>query len=637
MKTISACTLDCPDACSLLIKRDLQGGISITGNPDHPFTAGLVCKKIHNFPRRLGSPNRILQPLLREGACWKPISWDEALDLCAEKIQSNRKEPSSILHLWAGGYKGILHMAPALFFGELGAGTGRGSLCNAAGNAACKADFGAGDTNDPTDLLKARGIANWGRDLERCSIHQAALVRRARKAGARVLTISPGGDENGSFSDKIIRIRPGTDRFLAAAVIRLFLEREQVKESIIEKTGNWPEFKTVIENRSFDELVQACGVSREEVQYLFDFYSQPGPVATLIGWGLQRYLFGGENVRFINALALLSGNVGISGGGTSFTFSSVRNFNRSWATPSNRAPRRSFPMPVMGREITDAVDPPIKMAWINCCNIINQAPESTLSAKAFENIEFKVVVDAFMNDTAERADLVLPCALMLEKEDIVGSSLHNYVNYAAKVAEPPGEARTDFWIVSELGKRLDPPILMPEEEEECLRSSLDSPYLETSLEELRTRGFAPAKRGIVAFEGMKFGHKDGKYRFPEALNTEPPVPAGYPLRLLTLIRKEAIHSQILPEDLDTEPVVAISNKNPVLRTIDINREVFLASPLGRIKVRVELDPELHPDVVVYRRGDWMKSGGGANRIIESKLTDIGQGAAYYAQYVRIEN
>ncbi len=636
MKTISACTLDCPDACSLLIERDRQGGISISGNPEHPFTAGIVCKKIHSFPKRLTSPNRILEPLLREGAAWKAISWDAALDLCAEKIQKYRKEPSSILHLWAGGYKGILHMAPALFFGELGASTGRGSLCNAAGNAACKADFGAGDTNDPLDLLKAGGIANWGRDFSRCSVHQAALVRRARTAGARVLTISPGGDENGTFSDEIIRIRPGTDRYLAAAVMGLFIERGQVRESIIEHTDNWPAFKAVVENSSFDEMIGGCGVSREDVQSIFEFYSQPAPVATLIGWGLQRYLFGGENVRFINALALLSGNIGISGGGTSFTFSSVRNFNRSWATPSNKAPRRSFPMPVMGREITDSVDPPIRMAWVNCCNIINQAPDSALTAKAFESIEFKVVVDAFMNDTAERADLVLPCALMLEKEDIVGSSLHNYVNYAGKVTDPPGEARTDFWIVSELGKRLDPPILMPEMEE-CLRSSLDSPFLETSLEELRTKGFVQAKRGAIAFEGMKLGHKDGKYRFPEGLSPEPPAPAGYPLRLLTLIRKEAIHSQILPEDHNLLPTVRISSNNPMLAAIDTNRDVFLASPLGRIKVRVEPEPDLHPDVVVYRRGDWMKSGGGVNQIIESKMTDIGQGAAYYAQYVRLEN
>lgn len=635
MKTITACTLDCPDGCSLLVQRDRRGGIRISGNPDHPFTAGVVCKKMHEFPRRLTSPNRILKPLLRDGLGWKTISWNEALDICAEKIQSNRKEPASILHILAGGYRGILCLAPMRFFGELGASTIRGSLCHAAGVSACRADFGANETNDAMDILESRGIANWGRDFSRCSVHQAALVRRARKKGAIVLTISPGGDENESFSDKVIRIRPGTDRFLASAVVRLMLERGQINEALLDSTANWQEFQAVIGACSIDELEKSCGVSHEDVGYLSDFYSH-GPVATLIGWGLQRYLFGGENVRYINALALLSGNVGISGGGSNFTFFSTRSLNRSWAAPANKAPRRMFPMPVIGREIANASDPPIRMIWVNGCNVINQAPDSMNTVKAFDNVDFKVVVDAFMNDTAERADLVLPCALMLEKEDIAGSSLHNYVNHSAKVADPPGEAKDDFWIISEIGKRLDPPIIMPEIEE-CLRLSLDSPFLDTSLEDLRSRGFAPAKQAAIPFEGMKFGHKDGKYRFPEALNPEPPPPPGYPLRFLTLIRKEAIHSQILPEDHDPEPAVVISSDNPVLKTIDAGREVFLASPLGRIKVRVELEPGIHPDVVIYRRGGWIKLGGGANRIIDAKLTDIGQGAAYYDQYVRLEN
>lgn len=62
-------------------------------------------------------------------------------------------------------------------------------------------------------------------------------------------------------------------------------------------------------------------------------------------------------------------------------------------------------------------------------NLVNQAPESLLTARALESIEFKVVVDAFMTDTAQRADLVLPCSLMLEQEDIVGSYLHDYMHY----------------------------------------------------------------------------------------------------------------------------------------------------------------------------------------------------------------
>lgn len=69
----------------------------------------------------------------------------------------------------------------------------------------------------------------------------------------------------------------------------------------------------------------------------------------------------------------------------------------------------------------------------------------------------------------------------------------------------------------------------------------------------------------------------------------------------------------------------------------MDEEVCLVSPLGRLKVRVEVTPGLHPEVALYRRGDWMKLGGGANQLIAAELTDIGNGAPFYQQYVRLEN
>jgi len=65
--------------------------------------------------------------------------------------------------------------------------------------------------------------------------------------------------------------------------------------------------------------------------------------------------------------------------------------------------------------------------------------------------------------------------------------------------------------------------------------------------------------------------------------------------------------------------------------------VELVSPLARLNVNVQTLPDLHPDVVIYRRGDWISQGGGVNQLIAARLTDIGSGAAYYDQYVRLEN
>jgi anaerobic selenocysteine-containing dehydrogenase len=276
------------------------------------------------------------------------------------------------------------------------------------------------------------------------------------------------------------------------------------------------------------------------------------------------------------------------------------------------------------------------LIWVNGINVVNQAPDSRQIARAFERVEFKVVVDAFMNDTAQRADLILPATLMLEQEDIIGSYMHEYVQHVPGVLPAPSEARNDWWILSEIGRRLDPPVELPDAET-CLRNSLDARHLNTTLDSLRRHGCAKADRPTVAYAGMRFDHRDGKYRFPAALHRDPEPDAAYPLQLLTLVRRDAIHSQILPEDQNGLPQVWTAPDNPMLSQIDRSRDVYIASSLGRLKVVLQTMPGLHPEVVLYRRGDWMNRKGGINQLIAAGITDLGSGAPFYDQKVRLEN
>ena len=222
--TITACTMDCPDACSLVVDQRPDNRIVLRGNPDSPFTAGFTCPKIKGHIKRLQHAQRIQHPLLRINGTWQRITWDTALDLCAEKIQALRSEPKSILQIKSEGAKGVLKAATALFFSILGTSRTKGSLCDAAGFMAYIYDFGSRKNNDINDLNNAARIVNWGKDFSRSSIHTAAIIRKACRNGTRMLTISPGGDGNDTLSNERIRIRPGTDRFLAAAVIKLLAQ-----------------------------------------------------------------------------------------------------------------------------------------------------------------------------------------------------------------------------------------------------------------------------------------------------------------------------------------------------------------------------------------------------------------------------
>lgn len=629
MSSISACLLDCPDCCSFLVD---AGRETVRGNPDHPFTKGFICSKGRKIFRRLQARDRITRPLLRVSSGFEPISWDKALDLAASRISSLSSRPEKILHIRGHGYRGVLAQASLNFFQCLGTSAIYGSLCDEAGIEACVRDFGSLDHNDPLDLLNARRIVNWGRDPVRSSPHVAALMVQARRNKTRILTITPGALSPAAGDDRIL-IRPGTDRFLAAAVIRMLMDKGLVNPLAARNSKHLEHFESIIRSESLDSLLSVCRVSRRDAELVLEYYTHGGPVATLLGWGLQRHLFGGENVRFINALAMLSGHIGQKGGGTYFNISSGRSLGSWKAVSPGPVPfkRRQLPVFNLGQAMLEA-DPPVEMVWVDGHNVINQAPDSKAIIRAFQK-SFVICVDGYFNDTALRSDLILPPAFMLEKEEILGSCLHNYINYSGRVVDAPGECRSDFDILKDLGRRLDPPVEFPDPEK-CLEQGLKP--VPITLDKLRQKGFCRAPRTEVAWPDLKFDHPDGLYRFPQALNQEPEQNSDFPLKLITHVQGRYMHSQIPEENQQGLPLVFISSTSPVYPALKSDRKTFLATELGRMEVNLKTAPDIHPQAVLMPRDGWIKCGHGPNIITAASETDMGHNAAYYSQPCRLE-
>lgn len=639
MKQFSACTLDCQDTCSTIVKKDKDGKPFITGNPDHPFTRGLICSKGKRALQRRTSLHRITTPLIKTDGSFQRTSWDKALDLVAEKINTLRHDPASMLHVRHYGYRGVFAEGSHYLFNTLGASSTRGSLCDEAGCSANIADFGGLEMNSPDELLNARAIVNWGKDFSRSSLHLAEIVRQARQKGCTITTISPGGDGNSPHSDYTIRIRPGTDRFLAASIIKSMVDQGLASTKAMERASGMERFMDLINNENLTTLLAACDCTQSDLELLLKLYGDKNqPVASIIGWGIQRYLFGGENVRYINALAFLSGQIGIQGGGVYFNISSSRDINTGWAQNGGK-PCRTLLLPKIGRELLEC-DPPIRFLLADGTNFVNQAPDSGTTQKAMEQIDFKVVVDAFMTDTATLADVILPCALDHEREEIVGSCFHTIVNYSAPLFSPAGEARCDFEIMADLAARLDLPF---PKREEILATAFNDKFIKRSqdhadrISELKTKGFIKTNHPSIAWKDLIFAHKDGKYRLPKGLNPEPPEPEGFPLHLLSLVNRDFIHSQIPEKSQQGLPDIWINPQSQALADLDNSKPVFLATTLGRIKVNLKFLDDLHPLTLIIRRGGWIKYGRSANLIIEPRISDIGETAAYYSQHARLEN
>ena len=627
---LTACTKDCPDCCSIIIKKH-NGKIKIIGNPDHPITKGFTCAKVRKHINRLKSPNRITNPMLKSEDGFKTISWERALDIFSEKISLLLKDdPKKILHIQGHGARGVTKVVTDNFFTFLGCTKTNGSLCDSSGIEACIDDFGTLDHNYIDDLLNSSHIINFGKDFSSSSIHLSHIIRKARQKNIHVTSIWPGGGDYDKYADKLIKINPGTDRFLAIAIIKCLIKSNCLDNSYVEKCTRGKKYFNLVNKSSLKFLSEQCSISIKDIEFLADIYSK-NKVSTIIGWGVQRYLFGKETVRHINALSWLSGNVGYTGAGVYFSISSIRSLNLDWI---NQKSNRSFLEPVLAQEIKQS-NPKIEAVIINCSNIVNQAPDSRYTKKILENIKFNVVIDAFMTDTAVTADLILPCTLMWEEDDMVGSMMHDYLQYAKKVFAPPEGCKSDFTIVKELNKKLNTGFSLPDRED-CFKLSFPESDAEVSYETFKNNGFAfTGKHEPVYKNGTK--HDSGKFSLINTLSAEPEKNPDFPMRLLSLINKDFIHSQIMPEEQGDIPFVTVNPDTEYLKEIDLNKKIYLATSLGKLEVKIKFDKSLHPDIIVYQRGDWMLYKGGINSIIEAKLTDSRTGAAYYAQQAKLEN
>jgi anaerobic selenocysteine-containing dehydrogenase len=635
----TTCAFDCPDRCSVLCERGESVPIMLSGDPRHPLTRGLLCRKIRRHPARLAARERIRHPWIRTDGRhggFRPASWDEALEAASAALaQARDEDPASILSLRSAGSMGAGKSFADYIFACLGARRVDGSLCDAAGGAAIEAGAGALEMNDPAEIDKADVIVLWGKNPRASSVHTAAQVVAARRRGAFVVAVTPDAAGLRGLADRVVSLRPGTDRFLALAAIHL-LPRLRSDGTPWEQVENRAAFEELLAQHPLPGLLAACDVTEAEARMLAKAYAPSPRVATIVGWGIQRYLHGGESVQALHALALLAGTIGQEGGGVYYSVPSSRHLRSAaeiLAEAGAAGPDAAPPLDVglLGRQIP-AADPPVKVAWLTATNIVNQGPDSTALRTAFAGIETVIAVEAFWTETARTATIVLPPALWLEEEDVVGSYWRDELAAVRRVVQPPEGCRSDFEILRDLASRLG--IEHPYEHvDDWLRARL--PAGGPTLEELREEGWRDMGRSRVAFR-HGFAHPGGRFRLLETLSPGEPGDEMYPLHLLTLIRGEATHSQMLPKE-QTGPLSIRLNPDTAARlALAEGARARVVSRVGALEGVIRLDPGLHPAAVACPRGGWLEFGLGVNLATEAALTDLGGGTAFYSTRARVE-
>jgi anaerobic selenocysteine-containing dehydrogenase len=633
----TTCNRDCPDACGLLAHVEDGRVVRLQGDPEHPVTRGFLCYRTNHFLPVHYSPDRLTSPLLRRNGELVPVSWTEALDWVAERLQAIKREsgPAAIFHYRSGGSLGLLKTLTDYFFALFGPVTVKdGDVCAGAGEAAQLTDFGEEDSNDLFDLRHSRSILLWGKNVFTSSPHLLPLLKEARARGARIVLIDPVFHKTTSIADAYYQPRPAGDFALAMATIHLLFERGWVDPEAHTYCDHLDELRSLALGKSVAAWCAEADVPVEAAVDLATCFGPGKPAAILVGWGMGRRQNGSSIVRALDALGTISGNLGIPGGGVSFYFKRRGAYDVEFVKRAGEPPRAILE-PLFGQEVLAAKDPPIRAVWVTAGNPVAMLPESGKIVEALRTRELVVVVDSFLTDTARLAHLVLPTTTLLEADDLLGSYGHHYLGVARPVVSAPPEVRSDLEIVQALAHRvglggaLDGDARSWKERLVAPRLHPRGVTLET-LERGATRNPLAAK---VLFERRTFATPSGKVNLlTEGTPTRLAADAEYPLTLMALSTEDA-HSSQWSRTLEG-PAVATVHPRAAGALAD-GSLARLESPIGTMVVRVKHDPRQRPDIVLLPKGGHLKDGRCANLLVRARATDHGGGAAYYDEAARL--
>ncbi|MGC4116384.1 MAG: molybdopterin-dependent oxidoreductase [Myxococcales bacterium] len=646
MRTLlrTTCNRDCPDSCGIVATVEDGRLVDHRGDPEHGVTRGFLCARGREYLQRFAHPSRVLHPLRRTpGGAWERLSWDDALDLTAQKLSKARSEsgPLSVVALSYSGLRGwVGRVLKQLFWAHFGgATTTRGGLSVEAVGAAAHLDFGGDATHAPEDLAHASGFVLWGKNVAVTRPHVMPFVKEARTTrGARLVVIDPVRCATARQADLHLQLRPGSDAALALAVGRLLLERGGVDEAFAaSRVAGLEGYRRLAMSQTLAEASRATDLPASSIEALAELYASTRPLATMVGLGPSYWRGGGAAVRHIDAIAALTGNVGRSGGGVQTDFGRDTGLDLSAIQEAPRAERRQLLLPRLGEEMLAASDPRLQVAVVMGANPASTAPDTGRVVQALRSLEFVVCVEQFMTATAQEAHLVLPCTTYLEMDDLVTSYGHTWLGATQAVVPPLGEARTDGQILQGLADRLGFGDALAGTSEQLIARMLGP--LERSgisLASLRERPRKLPGVAEVPFADGRFATPSGKVELVQQAASLPAPLEGGELHLVATKTLHMVNAQALEERLPAEPVARLHPDTLRERGLCGGDHATLVSRVGTLRVRLEADPEVRRDVLLLNPARWRGELQGVNQLREALTTDLGEAAAMHETRVRIQ-
>jgi assimilatory nitrate reductase catalytic subunit len=471
----------CGVGCGIVATRTDERSAEIAGDPDHPANRGRLCSKGTHLGETIGLEGRLLHPMIGS----KRASWDRALDLVARRFRETiaRHGPDSVAFYVSGQLlTEDYYVANKLMKGFIGSANidTNSRLCMASAVAGHVRAFGEDivpgsyDDLDAADLVILVGSnAAWCHPI----VYQRIMAARASR-GTKLVVIDPRRTETCGEADLHLAIRPGSDVALMNFLLAFCREAGLTDEAWLARHVAVPDgfWDMVAEGGDLWTVARACDVPPADLRRLCELFAAHPRTVTLFSQGVNQSVNGTDQVNAITNLHLATGRIGRPGaapfsitgqpnamggrevGGLAsmlaahmdFAADNVARVGRFWAAP-NMAARPGLKAIDMFRAVGEGR---IKAIWIMATNPAASMPDAGTVREALARCPFVVVSDVVADtDTSRFARVRLPATAWGEKDGTVTNS-ERTISRQRPFLPPPGEARPDWWIVSEIGRRM---------------------------------------------------------------------------------------------------------------------------------------------------------------------------------------
>jgi assimilatory nitrate reductase catalytic subunit len=452
-----------------------------------PHNEGHLCPKGIVAYQQVGHPDRLRYPMLRRGGKSSPLercSWDEALDYVVRRWQEIQAEQGKdAVAVYSGSSMTNEKCYLMGKFARVGLRTRHidynGRLCMSSAGSAYVRAFGTDRAPLPmTDIIHSDCLLVVGSNVAECFPIMMNWMWKARDRGASLIVMDPRETATARTADLWLPVRPGTDIAVLNCMLRQLIHDGRVDEAYVrEQTVGWDEVRETVESYTPERAERIAGVPAERIVAAARLWGRAERGLVMHARGIEHSTHGVNNCLACINLALARGFVGKLGAGAMMiTGQGNGQGGREVGQKANQLPgyrhidvleERQYiadvwgipepELPQEGAAATEMVhlmaQGEIKSCLVICSNLMVSLPDINVVQRALQNLDPLVVIDFFLSETAELADVVLPGSVWCEDEGTT-TNLEGRVIKINRAADPPGEAKRDVWIITELAKRL---------------------------------------------------------------------------------------------------------------------------------------------------------------------------------------